>query len=374
VASWRFRVGTEPDLFPNHWNGTREQYFKHYDITVDAVTRIIPEADIGPGNILNPMREKQKGKAKAAEVEGDGKGWGLDIIDHCATGKNYATGKTGTRMRHFSMSYYDGVGKPSFLEESIQKVRERLARYPQFRDIPLEIGEFGILWDEMRQRLWGNDITEWGASWYAAMGDIIYRNGVVNAFEWTHSTGRLPHPRLHVMRMFEMMADGNRLDVKVIGKAEGRAGAIACSKGDKIYLLLFNHHPLRESEVGNTLSLTIKGRTIANSAAWSMNEWTVDHDHGVWAYEMYRDCAAAGLEPGPKAPLYGGQPNRRFGEEWFHLFGQNKAKYTKLCGFPQTVAGNPVATQGGSITMEFEMPGHSVRLIELVPEKQGTTQ
>jgi hypothetical protein len=105
-----------------------------------------------------------------------------------------------------------------------------------------------------------------------------------------------------------------------------------------------------------------------------MNEWTVDHDHGVWAYEMYRDCAAAGLEPGPKAPLYGGQPNRRFGEEWFHLFGQNKAKYTKLCGFPQTVAGNPVATQGGSITMEFEMPGHSVRLIELVPEKQGTTQ
>jgi len=369
VASWRIRVGTEPDNFPNHWNGTKEQYFKHYDITVDAVTRIIPDADIGPGNILNPMRPERKRKAKGAKLEGHGEKWGLDIIDHCAVGKNYVTGKTGTRMRHFSFSYYDGVGKRSFLEESIQKVRERLNRYPQFREIPIEIGEFGILRDEHRQWLWGNEITEWGASWYAAMGDIIYRNGVANAFEWSHSTNRIPHPRLHVIRMFEMMADGKRLDVKVKGKPDGRAGAIACIKDDKVFLLLYSHHPLREPKVDNTLSLKIMGSRMAKNRLWSMNEWTIDHDHGVWAYEMYRDCEAAGLMALPKSPIYGGQPQHRFGKKWFRICAQNRQKYKELAKFPQTVVEKPVAVCGRIIALKYNMPGHSVKLIELAPVK-----
>lgn len=369
VASWRIRVGTEPDLFPNHWNGTKEQYLKHYDITVDAVTKIIPDADIGPGNIINPMHSIQHPSPKAAELEGDGRGWGLDIIDHCAAGMNHVTGKRGTRMRHFSISYYDGVGNPSFLEKSIQKTRERLNGYPQFRDIPLEIGEFGILRDEKRKRLWGNDITEWGASWYAAAGDIIYRNGVANAFEWSHSTSRMPHPRLHVMRMFEMMAGGKRLDVQVAGQTEGQTGAVACVNDGKVYLMLYNHHLLRNPKGGNAVYLKIKGSDIANINTWSMNEWTIDHDHGVWAYEMYRDCEAAGLKPIPGSPRYGGQPNRRFGQEWSRLFARNRAKYEKLAEFPQTAVGKSVAVRGGSIAMEFEMPVHSVRLIELVPDK-----
>ena len=28
VAKWRFRVGTEPDLNPGHWTGTKQQYLK----------------------------------------------------------------------------------------------------------------------------------------------------------------------------------------------------------------------------------------------------------------------------------------------------------------------------------------------------------
>jgi len=354
VKGWRFRVGTEPDLFPNHWNGTREQYFKHYDITVDAVTRILPEADIGPGNILNP--------------EGHWKNlWGLDIIDHCAKGTNHVTGKTSTRMRYFAISYYGGVGKAITLEASIAKVRARLNRYPALKDIPLDVQEFGILHDEHRQRLWGNDITEWGASWYAAVSDIVYRNGVAEVYEWSQSTGGLPHPRLHVNRMLERMADGKRLDVAATGKAAGRAGAIACIKGDKVYVLLYNHHPLREAKVGNTLSLEIRGAHIAETPTWNMNEWTIDHDHGVWAYAMYRDCAEACLEPLPKTPIYGGQPYRRFGEKWRSVFAANKARYTKLAALAQTVKGKTVPVRDGAIALEFDMPDHSVKLIELAP-------
>jgi xylan 1,4-beta-xylosidase len=345
-------VGTEPDLFPNHWNGTKQQYLKHYDITVDAVTQIVPDADIGPGNVLNPLGHKKDC-------------WGLDIIDHCANGTNHVTGKKGTRMCHFSISFYGGVGKPLNLADSLRLARERLNRYPAFKEVPLEVQEFGILHDEHRRRLWGNDITEWGASWYALAADIIYRSDVAQAYEWCQATGGLLHPRTQVNRMLEMMADGKRVEVAATGKATGRAGAIACTKGDKIYVLLYNHHYLREPKVRNTLSLKIHGARIAQAPKWRMNEWTIDHGHGVWAYEMYHDCTEAGLKPLPKSPIYGGQPYRRFGEEWRGLSAKNHAKYAKLATLPQTTKDKPVSTRDGTIAMEFEMPGHSVKLIEL---------
>ena len=92
VRSWRFRVGTEPDLFPGHWSGTKEQYLLHYDATADAVLSVIPDADIGPGNILNPTEA-------GANADSTRTRWGLDIIDHAATGTNRWTGKTGTALR-----------------------------------------------------------------------------------------------------------------------------------------------------------------------------------------------------------------------------------------------------------------------------------
>lgn len=371
VASWRFRVGTEPDLFPNHWNGTKEQYLKHYDITVDAVTRMIPEADIGPGNILNPL--SRDWKRTDANVVGDGKSWGLDIIDHCAVGTNYVTGQIGTRMRHFSISYYDGVGWPSFLNQSIARVRERLSLYPQFKEIPVEIAEFGVLWDENRRRLWGNDMTEWSASWYAALGDVIYRNGVASAFDWCHASAGLPHARLHVMRMFEMMAGGERLNVQVAGKADGPAGAIACAKEGRIYVMLYNHNPQRESRGSSTFALNIKGRGFENVRTWSMNEWVIDQDHGVWAHAFFHDCEKAKLEPLPGSALYDGSLNRRFGPEWKNIFERNKSKYTTLAEFARIASGVPVSARGGELSLEFEMPVHSVRLIELIPDQPAET-
>ncbi len=353
AGAWRYRVGTEPDLFPNHWNGTREQYFRHYDVTVDAVTRVIPDADIGPGNILRPGGHKAK--------------WGLDIIDHCARGTNNVTGGTGTRMTYFAISFYGDVGRPLNLEESVRPARERLARYPELRGVPLDIQEFGILHDEHRKRLWGNDITEWGASWYAAVASDVYRLGVAEVYEWSQSTAGLPHPRLQVLRMLEMMADGERLDVSSRGTAEGRAGAIACAKDGRLYVLAYNHHPERNRAGRAALAVRIRGTQIEGTGTWRMNKWSIDRDHGVWAHEMYRDCARAGLSPLPGSPLYGGQPRRRFGEGWRDVLARNKAKYVKLAVLPQTARDASVAAREGTLLLDLDMPDHSVKLIELAP-------
>jgi len=162
VSQWRIRVGTEPDLYPGHWRGTKEEYLRHYDCTVDAVLSVIPNAEVGPGNILNPSIKHR--------VNGIGQNpWGLDIVDHCATGTNTWTGKTGTIMTFLECSWYGQVGRPiDSINVAIQRMRERLERYPQFMDLPISISEFSILRDEHNYRGKG-DITEWGASWYAAI-------------------------------------------------------------------------------------------------------------------------------------------------------------------------------------------------------------
>jgi len=354
VTSWRMRVGTEPDLYPGHWTGTKEEYLRHYDVTVDAVTKVVPQADIGPGNILNPMGP-QRNK------------WGLDIIDHCAGGTNAVTGEVGTRMTFFGISFYGAVGRPLNLQESIGKVRDRLDRYPHLRDVSLDIQEFGILSDEHGRRLWGNDITEWGASWYAAVSDVVYQNNIAEVYEWSQTTGGLPHARLHVNRMLEMMAGGGRVEVNRTGEVDGRAGAIACVKDDRILILIYNHHPQRDWKTGNTITITLKGSRIAGSRRFMLNQWTIDRDHGVWAHEMYRDCEKAGLKPLPNSPIYGGQPQRRFGSEWFDILADHREKYEKLASLPRTITDKTVSPSGGELLLTWDMPAHGVRLIELVP-------
>jgi xylan 1,4-beta-xylosidase len=379
VKTWQFRMGTEPDLYPNHWNGTREQYFKHYDLTVDAVTQVVPGVVIGPGNILNPTHKfwlpagerTEQIDYELSELVGTGRGWGLSLIDHAVMGVNSATGKKGTQMDYFAFSYYDAVGgeRPILLEESIRRVRTHLSKYPETRDLPIGIHEFGILHDENRKRLWGNDITEWGASWYAVISDIVYRNNVQEVYEWSTTTNSFPHPRTQVMQMLEMMAEGERIEVNSTGEVDGYAGALASVKNDKIYILLYNHHTARIPKVSNTISFKVEGSEITENKKWSMNEWSIDRDHGVWVYEMYEDLVKAGIEPEPGSPIYDGSLRERFGSNWKGVFDENRAKYEKMAEFPLTTKEKPVLLREGAINMKYQMPGHSVRLIELTPVK-----
>ena len=167
--------------------------------------------------------------------------------------------------------------------------------------------------------------------------------------------------------MLEMMADGERLDVSAEGTVDGRAGAVACMKEGRLYVLAYSHHPRRDHRGRTALAVRARGARIARAGAWLMNEWSVDRDHGVWAHEMYRDLARAGLSPLPKSPLYGGQPHRRFGERWRDVFARNRTKYVKLAVFPQTARDVAVSPGEGAVSLELDMPDHSVKLIELVP-------
>ena len=353
VKTWRFRVGTEPNYSPEHWNGSKEEYFKHYDITVDEVLKLIPEAIIGPGNMLT------EGAAT----------YTTELIDHCATGTNYATGETGTRMSYFSLSYYEKIDQKTInFPQTVEPYRQKLNSYSQFADIPFDIQEFGILRDENGNRgLSLSDGTDFGASWYATIADLAYKYNISEIYDWgQESTDGLATPRRNVTSMFLKMEGGDRLTAT--HNISGYVGAIPVVKDGKIYLLIYNHGTTRNSTAKKTLFPKIKGSLVESSGNWKMNEWTIDKTHGTFMHEFYNDVTAAGISHKNKGRIYGNRPDDYFNEGWKDVFDANKSKYQSLAKLPQTTTDSIIdKLDDGSLTLKVELEPHSVKLIELLP-------
>ncbi len=366
VETWRFRITTEPNFNPGHWRGTPEQFFMHYDITVDEVLKVIPNAIVGPGNLL---------------TEGNAAAFTTELIDHCATGTNFATGGTGTQMDFFSLSYYERIRNNNVKFASIvAPYRNSLNSYPQFANIPFDIQEFGIVADEngtVGQSL--NDGTELGASWYAAIVDMAFDNRISEIYDWgqeIESTGNLPAGRRNVTEMFLKLEDGTRLqatDPQSVDNISSFAGAIPVSKDGKLYILIYNHNASRTSTGSRTLYPQIEGGDVANFRTWTMNEWTIDANNGIFLHELYDDLRAAGVTENTNGRIYGNRTSDRFDAAWEDVFTANRSKYETLAELPQTISDEIIERTNGKLELEVDLAPHSVKLIELIPSNTLST-
>src|SRR5690349_864136 len=134
VKTWLWEVWNEPDI--DYWKGTHEEYFKLYDYSVDAVLRAIPGAKVG-GPDATGISER------SAQFL-------TEFLQHCNTGRNYATGKPGAPLEFIS---YHPKGAPVWQESHQQmglstqlKAVERgfkiVAASPKWRNTPIILGEF----------------------------------------------------------------------------------------------------------------------------------------------------------------------------------------------------------------------------------------
>jgi hypothetical protein len=247
-------------------------------------------------------------------------------------------------------------------------MRDRLTRYPQFADLPVSIAEFAILQDEHGRRLYSGDITHWGASWYAAVADRIYDLDVRQVHEWSQATAGILHPRTSVIGMLERMQGGRRLPVAVTAEGASRAGALGCLKDGCYYILLYNHRPWRTPSIPERIDLTLKSESLSNGGEWTLSQWAIDADHGVFAEQLYADCEQAGLQPLPDSPLYGGNVALRFGSGVHKILAENRAAYEQLARPAELRCDEPLAVADDALRMTIEMPGHSVRLLVISPK------
>jgi xylan 1,4-beta-xylosidase len=134
VETWLWEVWNEPDI--GYWKGTPEEYFRLYDVSVDAVLRALPGAKIGGPDSTGPANPKASEFLRA-------------FLQHCAHGKNYVTGATGTRLDFIS---FHPKGAPKWESSHVQMgiahhlgaIREgvRIVQsFPEWRSTPIVLGE-----------------------------------------------------------------------------------------------------------------------------------------------------------------------------------------------------------------------------------------
>ena len=131
---WDWEVWNEPDI--GYWHGSEAQYEELYDFSAAAVKRALPNGLVG-------------GPATTGPASPNAGKFLRDFLTHCASGKNYATGKTGAPLDFIS---FHAKGRTRFVDGHAQMdIRHQLediadgfaivASYPTLRRLPIVISE-----------------------------------------------------------------------------------------------------------------------------------------------------------------------------------------------------------------------------------------
>lgn len=133
VRTWYFEVWNEPDII--YWHGTRQDYFKLYDYTVDGVLSALPGARVGGPATTGPASPKAAAYLRA-------------FLDHCKNDRSAANGKP---IPLDFISYHpkgqtrlvDGHGEMGLAAElrSVEAGFRIVAGYPRFRNLPIIFSE-----------------------------------------------------------------------------------------------------------------------------------------------------------------------------------------------------------------------------------------
>ena len=134
VLTWYWELWNEPDIA--YWKGTPEEYNKLYDFTSDAIKRMLPGAKVGGPATTGPASEKAAAFLK-------------QFLEHCASGKNAATGAAGAPLDFIS---YHAKGRPTVVEGHVQmgisknmsdvsRGMEIVTSFPQFKNLPIILSE-----------------------------------------------------------------------------------------------------------------------------------------------------------------------------------------------------------------------------------------
>ena len=107
TESWYFEMWNEPDIF--YWQGTHEEFCKLYDYTEAAIHDTCPVLRFG-------------GPATCGDIAADGRAaiFLRNFLIHTKSGKNFKTGKTGTRL-DFTSFHTKGGGYTFTTKKELEK-------------------------------------------------------------------------------------------------------------------------------------------------------------------------------------------------------------------------------------------------------------
>ena len=270
VNSWYWEVWNEPNI--GYWKGTPEEYNMLYDYAADAVKRACPGTRIGGPTSTGPGWDK-------AEI------FLRNFLNHCATGINAATGKTGVPLDYVS---FHAKGSPKSVNGHVRMnmatqfndiiIGCNVVKNSAFKNVPVILGECdpegcaacGMATNPENAYRNGTLYSSYTAASFARIYDIAKQTGVAieGAVSWSFefenqpwfygfrdlATNGIDKPVLNVFRMYALM-NGNRVSVNNSGavlydsiiKTSVRGvkrdlGSLAAADDSSTAIMLWNYH------------------------------------------------------------------------------------------------------------------------------------
>jgi xylan 1,4-beta-xylosidase len=304
VKTWRWELWNEPNI--SYWKGTPEEYNQLYDYTEAAVHRALPAAILGGPETTGPGWDKA-----AAYLRG--------FLQHCVSGKNYATGQTGTRLDYIS---FHAKGAPKLVDghvrmnmgtqfHDIEEGFKIVASFPTLRRLPIILGEndpegcaaCGVQTSPENAYRNGTMYSSYTAAAYGRLYDLAnqYQVNLAGAVSWSFefenqpwfagfrdlATNGVDKPVLNVFRMLGQMR-GQRVAVTnptaltvpdIIAQAQSQrvdVSALATASEHSASILVWNYHndalPAPPAEV----ELVLQHLPAASA---SVQQYRVDNEH-----------------------------------------------------------------------------------------------
>jgi xylan 1,4-beta-xylosidase len=373
VDGWLWEVWNEPDIA--YWHGSPQEYDRLYDVSAAAVRKVLPQAKVG-GPESTGVYPAKNGPAKNGVSTSEA--FLRQFLEHCAHGKNAATGGMGAPLDFIS---YHPKGSPKFVNghvvmdigrqlAAVERGMEVVASYPEWRNTPIVLGEsdpegcaacqsaqngyrngplYGVSVAEATARTWElareHGLHLQGAvTWAFTFEDQPYFAGfrelatngvdkaVLNVFrmmamlggEWvrTESTGSIPVQRI-VTSSVAVTAD---------------VDAIATRRPHEVDVLLWNYHDADIPAPPARIALEVSGLP---QSRMTEDAYLMDATHSN-AYAVWQGMGS------PQKPSTAEQ--------------QELVKAGKL---ERVVEAHPVAVKGGAAHLQMMLARQGVTLVRL---------
>ena len=299
VEKWYFEVWNEPNS-AFYWSASPEEFYKLHDYAIAAVRKALPTARVGGPDVAGPGGTFMDG-----------------FLKHVSSGRNYATGQTGTPTDFLS---FHAKGRPTFVDGHVRMgiathLREtdggftKILSIPSLANKPVVIGESdpeGCAACPGPQNAYRNGTmySSYTAASFARIWELAEKRkvnleGVVSwSFEFEDqpwfagyrqlSTNGVDLPVLNVFRLFAQLGETKLattndaqvpLDVLMKSGVQGDAdiGSIATRTTDgKVAILVWHYHD--DDVAGPDAQITLSLNGIKGKPAQA-NLWRVDGDH-----------------------------------------------------------------------------------------------
>lgn len=321
VAGWRWEVWNEPDI--PYWHGTAEEYDRLYDVSAAAIRKALPNAKIGG--------------PEATGVSDHSEPFLRQFLEHCAHGKNAATGETGAPLDFIS---YHPKGRPKFENghvvmsigtqlRAVERGMRVIASYTEWKHTPIILGESdpeGCAACQGSQNgyrngpLYGVSVAEATMRTYELAREygVTVESAVTWAFEFEDqppfagfrelATNGIDKPVLNVFRMLGMLGRGGTADVRraewlktessgalplagVVANSVTDApdvNAAATRNGSTVDVLVWNYHDADVAAEPARVQITVDG--LRGESA-TVKEFRMDETHSN-AYRVWREMGS----------------------------------------------------------------------------------